>query len=595
MPTTVALTVEWAPADRLHRYNALMFSGYSVGGILAALLAIWFLPDHGFRLLFALGMLPLVTVVPLAWRFLPESRQFDPAHKTPAARALPRALFTGPKLTASILFPLASFCGLLLVYGLNTWLPKIMQKAGYPLTSSLAFLVMLNVGAVIGALSGSTVADRLGAKVVTAAGFVVAACAVLLMSRGLSVGTLYVVVAAAGLGSVGTQILLNGYVASYYGATHRASALGWTLGVGRLGAILGPTVGGWLLASSLGVDWNFYAFALAAAAGTVLVLCIPPLTRGRTRGAGRLTFGSPGTHQRQGDSSPLPGLRPMRTELPGSAGGGVPSSSRTTGPAARSVPSRSPVRPSAWQRRAGPEQRSRSRRALGRRDHIASSPSNGASARISTRPATAGRVADDVAAPVHAVGEVDVQPAGRAEHGGVALARTPKGMRPGIDAGAEVGLGLDDAAGDRAVDRIMVDEHLVEKIDRHLPGIPDVERRRNRQPVALSHPSPAGLPGRPGRPGPIPVGRPPMRCRLRRARSRRRTEAPGSRAARASGPSWGSVMISSSRGMPRSTDSRTSFPTMAWASRNGMPPRTRSSARSAAALEGASAAARIRS
>ncbi|HEX6382811.1 MAG TPA: MFS transporter, partial [Acidimicrobiia bacterium] len=178
----------------------------------------------------------------------------------------------------SVLFPLASFCGLLLVYGLNTWLPKIMQKAGYPLTSSLAFLVMLNVGAVIGALSGSTVADRLGAKVVTAAGFVVAAAAVLLMSQGLSIGTLYVVVAAAGLGSVGTQILLNGYVASYYGTDHRASALGWTLGIGRLGAILGPTVGGWLLASSLGVNWNFYTFAIAATAGAVLVMCVPKLS-----------------------------------------------------------------------------------------------------------------------------------------------------------------------------------------------------------------------------------------------------------------------------------------------------------------------------
>jgi MFS transporter, AAHS family, benzoate transport protein len=271
MPTTVALTVEHAPADQQHRYNALMFSGYSVGGIMAALLAIWYLPDYGFRFLFGLGMLPLVTIVPLAWRFLPESRQFKATKK----EALPRALFAGPKLKASILFPLASFCGLLLVYGLNTWLPKIMQKAGYPLTSSLAFLVMLNVGAVIGALSGSTVADRLGAKLVTAAGFVVAAGAVLLMSRGLSVGVLYVVVAAAGLGSVGTQILLNGYVASYYGADHRASALGWTLGIGRLGAILGPTVGGWLLASSLGVDWNFYAFAIAATVGATLVLFVP--------------------------------------------------------------------------------------------------------------------------------------------------------------------------------------------------------------------------------------------------------------------------------------------------------------------------------
>ena len=76
----------------------------------------------------------------------------------------------------------------------------------------------------------------------------------------------------------------------------------------------------------------------------------------------------------------------MRTELPGLDGGGVPSSRRNTGPAERSVPSRAPVRPSAWASFPGPEQRSRSRRALGRRDHIASSPSSGARARISTAP-----------------------------------------------------------------------------------------------------------------------------------------------------------------------------------------------------------------
>jgi MFS transporter, AAHS family, benzoate transport protein len=279
MPTAVALTVEWAPEGRQHRYNALMFSGYSVGGIAAALMAVWFLEEWGFRALFALGAIPLVTVVPLAWRFLPESqRSGEPGGASvpgSASGIVPRALFTRDRLAATVLFPAASFCGLLLVYGLNTWLPKIMQKAGYPLTSSLAFLVMLNVGAVIGGLAGATVADRRGAKLVTAAGFGVAAVAVLLMSRGLSVGALYAVVAAAGLGSVGTQILLNSYVASYYGADHRAAAVGWTLGIGRLGAILGPTVGGWLLASSLGVDWNFYTFALAGAAGAGLVLCIP--------------------------------------------------------------------------------------------------------------------------------------------------------------------------------------------------------------------------------------------------------------------------------------------------------------------------------
>ncbi len=161
------------------------------------------------------------------------------------------------------------------MYGLNTWLPKIMQKAGYPLTSALAFLVILNVGAVIGAVSGSTVADRLGGKPVAAGGFLVAATSVLLMSQGMAVGPLSLAVAAAGCGSVGTQILLNGYVASYFGPGLRASALGWTLGVGRLGAILGPTLGGYLLGSHLGVEWNFYTFAAAELCGAAVVACVP--------------------------------------------------------------------------------------------------------------------------------------------------------------------------------------------------------------------------------------------------------------------------------------------------------------------------------
>ncbi|HKY75450.1 MAG TPA: MFS transporter, partial [Acidimicrobiia bacterium] len=102
MPTAVALTVEWAPAGRQHRYNAVMFSGYSVGGIMAALLAVWYLRDWGFRTLYALGAIPLVTVVPLAWRFLPESQPVqEPKGGTTSAVGggiVPRALFARQRL-----------------------------------------------------------------------------------------------------------------------------------------------------------------------------------------------------------------------------------------------------------------------------------------------------------------------------------------------------------------------------------------------------------------------------------------------------------------------------------------------------------------
>ncbi|MGH8965489.1 MAG: MFS transporter, partial [Actinomycetes bacterium] len=73
VPTAIALTVEYSPPARRQLNNALMFSGYSFGGVLAALLALVLLPVGGFRLLFFLGAAPLVLVVPLAYVLLPES------------------------------------------------------------------------------------------------------------------------------------------------------------------------------------------------------------------------------------------------------------------------------------------------------------------------------------------------------------------------------------------------------------------------------------------------------------------------------------------------------------------------------------------
>ena len=79
------------------------------------------------------------------------------------------------------------------------------------------------------------------------------------------------------LGSVGTQILVGGFVAVHYPAAVRATALGWALGVGRAGAIVGPLFGGWVLASGLGFEWNFYGFAVPALAGALLIALVPRL------------------------------------------------------------------------------------------------------------------------------------------------------------------------------------------------------------------------------------------------------------------------------------------------------------------------------
>ena len=78
-----------------------------------------------------------------------------------------------------------------------------------------------------------------------------------------------------GFGSIGAQILVNGFVATYYPAGSRATALGLTLGLGRLGAIFAISAGGWLVAAQAGDFVNFAIWAVAAVVGVTAVLAVP--------------------------------------------------------------------------------------------------------------------------------------------------------------------------------------------------------------------------------------------------------------------------------------------------------------------------------
>jgi MFS transporter, AAHS family, benzoate transport protein len=302
IPTAIALTVEFSKSNRRNFNNALMFSGYAIGGILAALLALAFLSSLGFQGMLALGGTPLIAVVPLLFKLLPESPAYlvakgdrgqaeriisdyglEPLPEAPVQGNAPvkgrfRTLLTGRLLSAMILFCLAGICGQTLVYGLNTWLPQLMVIAKYSLTSSLTFLLTVNIGAVVGVLVSSRLADRFGPRRVTAVSFASSGVALVLMGTGIMpLVAMYALVAIVGFGSVGAQILVNGFVATYFSGATRATALGVTLGVGRIGAVLAISVGGVLIAASLGNFVNFSVWSIAAAGGMIAVLAVPRL------------------------------------------------------------------------------------------------------------------------------------------------------------------------------------------------------------------------------------------------------------------------------------------------------------------------------
>ncbi|GAA1959445.1 aromatic acid/H+ symport family MFS transporter [Amycolatopsis minnesotensis] len=293
-PAMGPLIFELAPTRRKNLSSAIVQCGITIGGSLAAVVATVFLHGGDFRLEYLVGGGLGLLLLPVAYRWLPESPAYQ--RKSSGERSAPpdgglRLVLRPPYTGTTILFCVIVICSFLLIFGINTWLPQLMQAARYPLDSSLTFLALLNVGATVGGLAIAVLADRAGSRGPIIACFVVAATAMAALSIRSSSFVLSVIVLIGGAGAFGVQGLINVYIARTYPAHARASAIGVALGIGRIGAIAGPALGGWILAAGFAPQWNFVLFAIPALFGAILTVVIG--TRGLSRHDGNSHIARP--------------------------------------------------------------------------------------------------------------------------------------------------------------------------------------------------------------------------------------------------------------------------------------------------------------
>lgn len=281
LPTALAYMTEHARPGRGGTAVTRMMTGYHVGAVLTALLALWLVEDVGWESMFVVGGVAGLLVLPVLWAKLPESGSYLRAvadRESGAVRQVARSadVVRGRYLRVSIGLWVASFMGLLLVYGLNTWLPKIMGEAGYSITAGTTLLLVLNLGAVIGLLVAGSIADVRGKKVTVLAWFSLAAVFLALLSIRLeSTLAVYAAVLLAGVFVFSAQVLVYAFVGHLYPAEIRGTALGMSAGVGRIGAIVGPSLGGLLVTAGIAYPWGFYAFALAAVLAVAALSFVP--------------------------------------------------------------------------------------------------------------------------------------------------------------------------------------------------------------------------------------------------------------------------------------------------------------------------------
>jgi MFS family permease len=278
LPTALAYMSEHAPQGSNSKAVTRTMTGYHVGAVLTALLALWFVDDFGWESMFVVGGVLGLLTLPLMWAKLPESEAYLAAVSdgTPHPVSRTADVVRPPYLRISIGLWVASFMGLLLVYGLNTWLPKIMGEAGYSIRAGTTLLLVLNVGAVVGLLVAGVLADARGNKSIVLLWFGLAAAFLIMLSIKLEATWLvYAAVLLTGIFVFSAQVLVYAFVGHLYPSAVRGTALGMAAGVGRVGAIVGPSITGAIVTAGLAYPWGFYAFAVAAVLAMVALATVP--------------------------------------------------------------------------------------------------------------------------------------------------------------------------------------------------------------------------------------------------------------------------------------------------------------------------------
>lgn len=307
LPGVIAITSEYAPGERRSTIVSLMFCGFPLGAVLGGIAAAQLTPGYGWRILFEIGGVVPLLILPAIIALVPESLRFLEARgdaagldkvrrrmgvvgselsSDPGAHGSLRSLFHGERALGTALLTFTFLLSLMLAYFLVNWLPLLARRAGTGMQGAVLGVAALNLGAILGCLTIGRLADRIGPARPIGWGYALGALAIALIgqvahSEPMLLGTCLV----AGALSIGAQMCVVALAANFYEPSIRATGVGWMMGSGRIGAILGPLLGGLLIARGVPVTSLFViagAVSLLAAGGAFAMGSVAPKS-GRER------------------------------------------------------------------------------------------------------------------------------------------------------------------------------------------------------------------------------------------------------------------------------------------------------------------------
>ena len=299
IPNSTALIGEFSPARLRVTLMMCITVGFTAGAAIGGFVAAWMIPAFGWRSVFVFGgAVPLVVALAMLWG-LPESLQFlavrrrsrptlvrwlkelDPRMQVDDSTQLIAQeqnregapfvhLFRDGRGVSTVLLWVINFMNLLVLYSVTSWLPLLINAMGYETRTAVLIGAVLQTGGTIGAFGLAWLIARGGFMPMLTGTFAVATLSIAFIGQpGLSLTALGVIVFVAGWCVIGGQPGINALSATYYPTSLRSTGIGWGLGIGRIGAIVGPYIGGVLIGQKWTEQQLFWAAALPALVTTL--------------------------------------------------------------------------------------------------------------------------------------------------------------------------------------------------------------------------------------------------------------------------------------------------------------------------------------
>jgi AAHS family 4-hydroxybenzoate transporter-like MFS transporter len=297
-PNAVALSAEYAPKRLRATMVILMFTGNTFGAALPGLVSMSLVPSHGFQILFSLGGLIMIALSLCLCFTLPESvrylalrgkkqqtiamlRRLDPklelsesdqfvTNEIAGSKFRLSQLFEGRFALATPLLWLVFAVNLMIFYFINSWMPTLVAAVDGTATRGVLALTIFQLGGTCGGLALSRLVDKHGLKPITIMFCIAVPVVASIGYLALSSPDLMLVAAfVGGFCVLGLQFGLNATPGMLYPTSCRANGAGFAFGVGRVGAVLGPIVGGILVGMQLPVNVLYVYAAVPLVLGAI--------------------------------------------------------------------------------------------------------------------------------------------------------------------------------------------------------------------------------------------------------------------------------------------------------------------------------------